>query len=38
MADMLRTFWGGFMVRLEQSQPEPVPLQTVTIDAVTTFE
>lgn len=35
---MPRTFWDGFMVRLEQSHPEPVPLQTVTIDAVTNFE
>jgi hypothetical protein len=38
MADMQRTFWSGFMVRLEQSRAEPVPLQTVTIVAVTNFE
>jgi hypothetical protein len=38
MADMQRTSWNGFMVRLEQSRAEPVPLQTVTIDVVTNFE
>jgi len=38
MADMLRTSWSGFMVKLEQNRVEPVLLLTATIDAVTNSE
>jgi len=38
MADMLRTSWSGFMVKLEQNRAGPVLSRTVTIDAVTNSE